>query len=215
MIQENIRAIRTEIGDAGLVVVSKYRSLDEMMEVYNSGERIFAENRVQELIRKRQELPSDVEWHLVGHLQTNKVKQVLPIVSLIHSVDTVKLLNTIDKEATKLNIQTKVLLQVHVAEEETKHGFEPNVLLSLAKSMAFANYQSIEFFGLMTMSTLSATSEQVRSEFNQTRELMNAIKPHMPKPDIFTELSMGMSGDYGIALEEGSTLVRIGSAIFS
>ncbi len=215
MIQENIRAIRTEIGDAGLVVVSKYRSLDEMMEVYNSGERIFAENRVQELIRKRQELPSDVEWHLVGHLQTNKVKQVLPIVSLIHSVDTVKLLNTIDKEATKLNIQTKVLLQVHVAEEETKHGFEPNVLLSLAKSMAFANYQSIEFFGLMTMSTLSATSEQVRSEFNQTRELMSAIKPHMPKPDIFTELSMGMSGDYGIALEEGSTLVRIGSAIFS
>jgi len=215
MIQENIRAIRTEIGVAGLVVVSKYRTLDEMMEVYNCGERIFAENRVQELIRKQQELPSDVEWHLIGHLQTNKVKQVLPIVSLIHSVDTVKLLNTIEKEATKLNIQTKVLLQVHVAEEETKHGFDPNELLTLAENKTFANYNSIDFCGVMTMSTLSATKEQVRSEFHQTRELMNAIKPYMPKPDIFTELSMGMSGDYGIAIEEGSTLVRIGSAIFS
>jgi PLP dependent protein len=215
MIQENIRAIKTEIGGAKLIIVSKYRSQKEMEEVYDCGERMFAENRVQELVVKHGQLPKDVEWHLIGHLQTNKVKQILPLISTIHSVDSIKLLNTIEKEAKKLDLIIDVLLQVHVSTDETKHGFKPDSLIDLCNARAFSLYENIRFIGIMTMSTLNAEESQVSNEFLQTHQLMLQLKPLMPRPDIFTEISMGMSGDYKLAVREGSTIIRIGGAIFA
>jgi PLP dependent protein len=215
MIQENIRAIKTEIGGAKLIIVSKYRSQKEMEEVYDCGERMFAENRVQELVVKHGQLPKDVEWHLIGHLQTNKVKQILPLISTIHSVDSIKLLNTIEKEAKKLDLIIDVLLQVHVSTDETKHGFKPDALIDLCNEQAFSLYENIRFIGIMTMSTLNAEESQISNEFLQTHQLMLQLKPLMPRPDIFTEISMGMSGDYKLAVREGSTIIRIGSAIFA
>ena len=214
MIQQNIRAIRRQIGETTLVVVSKFRSADELKQVYDLGERIFAENRVQELLKKVDLLPGDVQWHLIGHLQTNKVKTVLPLVAMIHSADSMKLLNEIEKEGLKQDLITDVLLQVHVSTDETKHGFQPEELTQLCSERAFDGYKTIRFRGLMTMSTLNAAIEVVESEFERTRVLFQSIKNFMPQPDIFTELSMGMSGDYLTAIEQGSTIVRIGSAIF-
>lgn len=214
MIQQNIRDIRSALGETKLIVVSKFRSVEELRKVYECGEREFAENRVQEILKKKDLLPGDIRWHLIGHLQTNKVKQVLPYVDMIHSADRLKLLDIIEKEAAALNKIVQVLLQVHVSLDESKFGFQQSELLNLARDMAFHQYNYIRFCGIMTMTTLGATTERIHLEFSQTDDLFHLLKPLMPNPDIFKELSMGMSGDYKFALEHGATMVRIGSLIF-
>ncbi|MBO6516860.1 MAG: YggS family pyridoxal phosphate-dependent enzyme [Bacteroidia bacterium] len=215
MIQQNLNRIKSEIGAAKLIAVSKYRSIEELTTLYNSGQRIMAENRVQELLRKKPELPSDIEWHLIGHLQTNKVKSIIEEVSLIHSADRIKLLDEIEKQAQKRSIRVSVLLQVHVAQEESKFGFPVNELIQLAESGHFSRYQHIDFNGIMSMASLTSNENQVTTEFDLTQTVFKKIKPHMPAPDQFIEVSMGMSSDYFLALESGATMVRIGSKLFA
>ncbi len=215
MIQQNINRIKEEIGETSLIAVSKYRSLEELRELHACGQRIMAENRVQELLKKKPELPEDIEWHLIGHLQTNKVKSIIEHTALIHSVDSMKLLHEIEKQAAKKDIVCNVLLQVHVAQEDSKFGFPTTELSELIESGALRQFQHICFKGLMSMASLTVDFDQVRQEFKATKQLFETLKRHMPVPDDFTELSMGMSGDYAIAIEEGATMVRIGSKIFS
>jgi pyridoxal phosphate enzyme (YggS family) len=215
MIQQNLKRIKEEIGETKLIAVSKYRSLEELTDLYNSGQRIMAENRVQELLKKKPELPDDIEWHLIGHLQTNKVKSIIEHAALIHSVDSIKLLNEIEKQAVKRDMVCNVLLQVHVAQEESKFGFPTDELKQIVESGQLNQYNHICFKGLMSMASLTIDYSQVRGEFQSTKQLFDTLKPFMPNPTDFTELSMGMSGDYGIAVEEGATMVRIGSKIFS
>ena len=214
MIQQNINRIKEELGETTLVAVSKYRSLDELTDLYHTGQRIFAENRVQELLSKKNELPSDIEWHLIGHLQTNKVKSVIDKVSLIHSVDSQKLLNEIQKVALKKEMVVRILLQIHVAEEDSKFGFNPDTLIQLVLDGKFNNYPNIQFCGVMSMATLTSDSTQIESEFEKTVTTFKKLKPMMPNPNAFNEVSMGMSGDYLIAKKMGATMVRIGSKIF-
>lgn len=215
MIQQNLKTILEEIGETQLIAVSKYRSNEELMELYNAGQRVFAENRVQELLRKEGELPKDIEWHLIGHLQTNKVKQIIDKVKLIHSGDRLKLFKEIQKEAQKLDVIVDVLLQVHVADEESKFGFEPDNLKAEIANGLLTNYSNIRFRGIMSMATFTDDQDQVRSEFRKTKQLFDYIKKNHPNPSEFTAISMGMSGDYQIAIEEGATMVRIGSKLFA
>lgn len=215
MIQQNINRIKSEIGETTLVAVSKYRTIEELEELYRTGQRIFAENRVQELLKRQEALPKDIEWHLIGHLQTNKVKTIIDKVSLIHSVDSIKLLNEIQKHAEKNQIQVSILLQIHVAQEETKFGFDPNELLDLIKNGLFNQYPNITFRGLMSMATLTDSEAEIEAEFEKTRELFQQIQKINPKLNEFNLLSMGMSSDYLLAIKHGSNMVRIGSKIFS
>lgn len=215
MIQQNINRIKSEIGETTLVAVSKYRTIEELEELYRTGQRIFAENRVQELLKRQEVLPKDIEWHLIGHLQTNKVKTIIDKVSLIHSVDSIKLLNEIQKQAEKNQIQVSILLQIHVAQEETKFGFDPNELLDLIKNGLFNQYPNITFRGLMSMATLTDSEAEIEAEFEKTRELFQQIQKINPKLNEFNLLSMGMSSDYLLAIKHGSNMVRIGSKIFS
>ena len=214
MIQQNLKTILEEIGETQLIAVSKYRSKEELMELYHAGQRVFAENRVQELLRKEVELPQDIEWHLIGHLQTNKVKQIIGKVALIHSGDRTKLLKEIQKEAAKAGLTLNVLLQVHVADEESKYGFQPDNLKTEISNELLNRYPNIRFKGIMSMATYTDDQEQVRSEFRKTKQLFDYIKENHPNPSEFTAISMGMSGDYQIAIEEGATMVRIGSKLF-
>ena len=215
MIQQNINRIKEELGETTLVAVSKFRSLDELKDLYETGHRVFGENRVQELLQKQAALPTDILWHLIGHLQTNKVKSVIGLVDLIHSVDSVKLLKEIQKQSEKQNLTTRILLQIHVAEEESKFGFKPEVLIDLAKNDALAVYDHIDFCGIMSMATLTSNSSQIEKEFKKTVETFKLLKPFIPNSDAFKEVSMGMSGDYKIAKKMGATMVRIGSKIFA
>jgi pyridoxal phosphate enzyme (YggS family) len=191
-----------------LVVVSKFHPVDAIREVYNAGQRIFGENRVQEMVEKQPQLPANVEWHMIGTLQSNKVKYIVPFVTLIHSVDSPKLLAEIDKQARKNNRIINCLLEVFIAREETKHGF------SLQEADAFLSqpnpYPNTNILGLMGMATFTDNTEQVRQEFKSLVSLFNKHE----KPLGFKHLSMGMTGDYQLAIEEGSNMVRIGSAIF-
>ncbi len=214
MIQQNINRIKEELGETMLVAVSKYRSLEELNALYQTGQRIFAENRVQELLDKQKDLPKDIKWHLIGHLQTNKVKSVIDKVSLIHSVDSLKLLKEIQKQAVKKDIQVNVLLQIHVADEDTKFGFDKDEILELAKSGILDTFTHIHFFGVMSMATLTSNKEQIEAEFKKTHDIFLKLQPLTPIPDAFTEVSMGMSSDYKIAIKMGATMVRIGSKIF-
>ena len=214
MIQQNLKTILEEIGETQLVAVSKYRSNEELMELYHAGQRVFAENRVQELLRKEGELPKDIEWHLIGHLQTNKVKQIIGKVALIHSGDRTKILKEIQKEAVKADLRVNVLIQVHVADEESKYGFQPDNLKTEISNELLTRYPNIRFKGIMSMATFTDDLEQVRSEFRKTKQLFDYIKENHPNPSEFTAISMGMSGDYQIAIEEGATMVRIGSKLF-
>jgi len=198
-----------------LVVVSKFQPEAKIKEAYEAGQRIFGENRVQELIAKQPLLPDDIEWHLIGSLQTNKVKYIAPFISMIQSVDTLKLMQEINRQAEKNNRIIRILLEVHIAEEESKHGFSPDECYAIFSEGLPAFYPNIQICGLMGMATFTDNSEQVRREFHTLRMLFDDISK-MPSidPSLFTELSMGMSDDYPIAIEEGSTMVRIGSAIF-
>ncbi|MDR0295185.1 MAG: YggS family pyridoxal phosphate-dependent enzyme [Prevotellaceae bacterium] len=198
-----------------LIAVTKTLSAETIIEAYEAGLRSFAENRPQELAQKIMQLPSDTEWHFIGHLQTNKVKMVVGKAQLIHSVDSERLLKEIEKEAAKQGITAHCLLQVHIAQEEAKFGFLPDELCKFLHSGILTIVPHIKIAGLMGMASLTENPEQVRREFHSLKQLFNQIKnTYFSSDNNFRELSMGMSGDYPIAIEEGATLVRIGTTIF-
>jgi pyridoxal phosphate enzyme (YggS family) len=194
-----------------LVAVSKFHPVDAVLEAYAAGQRIFGESRVQELCEKQPLLPQDIEWHFIGHLQTNKIRQIVPFVSLIHGVDSAKLLKEINKEAEKIGRVVPCLLQIFVAQEETKFGFAPDECRDLANQLD--QYPFVRICGLMGMASLTDNQAQIRAEFSQLNDLFRELKAMLNTPD-FKELSMGMSEDYPLAIACGSTMVRIGSRIF-
>ena len=199
-----------------LVAVSKYHPASLIQEAYEGGQRIFGESHVQELVQKYELLPKDIEWHFIGHLQTNKVKYIAPFVSLIHAVDSEHLLKEIDKQAKKCGRIIPVLLEVHIAKEETKYGFAPDELLRYMESGAWQEYENVRFAGLMCMATNTDDEAQIASEFEQAYQLFLKIKEILPPKgeDCWETCSWGMSSDYPIAVQHGSTMVRIGSLIF-
>jgi len=198
-----------------LIAVSKTHAVEKVLQAYQAGQRVFGENKVQELSAKYEVLPKDIHWHLIGHLQSNKVKYIAPFVHLIHSIDSLKLLQEVSKQALKNNRVIPCLLQVHIAKEETKFGFDAEEVLALINSRETAQLSSIKIIGLMGIATLTDDTEQIRKEFKSLKKLFVQVK-NMPLPEQISmqELSMGMSSDYRIAIEEGSTMVRVGSAIF-
>lgn len=215
-VHENIDALREHIPDGcTLIAVSKLQPLEKIEDAYAAGQRVFGENKAQEMVPKYQALPQDVQWHMIGHLQTNKVKYIAPFVSLIHSVDSIRLLEEVNKQAGRSNRIIPCLLQVHIAEEETKFGFSPGEIGDIVASDVWSAMQNIEIRGLMGMATFTDNHEQIRREFRTLKTLFDKLASvELPKAVTMKELSMGMSGDYKIAIEEGSTMVRVGTAIF-
>ncbi len=198
-----------------LVAVSKTHPPERILELYQQGQRAFAENRPQEMLDKHSTLPQDVEWHFIGHLQTNKVRLIAPFVHLIHSVDSDKLLQEIDKQAARANRVLDCLLQFHIAQEETKFGFDEPAARTLLASPTYQAMQHVRLCGVMGMATFTDDVEQVRSEFRALRRIFDTLRQDFfPAAAHFKECSMGMSGDWRVAVEEGSTMVRIGSLIF-
>ncbi|KAA2217060.1 YggS family pyridoxal phosphate-dependent enzyme [Maribacter flavus] len=211
-IAENLRSIKKEIPESvTLVAVSKTKPVSDLMQAYQSGHKIFGENKVQEMVQKWEEMPKDIQWHMIGHVQRNKVKYMAEFVSLIHGVDSLKLLTEIDKQAKKHDRVIPCLLQVHIAEEDTKFGFDADEITDLIHKPEYKKLQNISVQGLMGMATFTDDMEQVRREFRTLNRLFRELKNTLPQIAI---LSMGMSGDYTVAIEEGSTMVRIGSSIF-
>lgn len=198
-----------------LVAVSKFHPASAILEAYQAGQRLFGESRVQEFLEKKKDLPSDIRWHFIGHLQTNKVRQIIGQTALIESVDSLRLLELLDKESEKAGIVTDILLQVHVAREETKFGFSTEELFELLDTGRLRNFKSVNICGLMGMASNTDDLERVRADFHLIADIFSRIHGN---PDYglnnFNLLSMGMSGDWKIAIEEGSNIVRIGSAIF-
>ena len=215
-IASNIKILRESVpSEIKIVAVSKFHSTDEIMEAYEAGQRIFGESRVQELVQKSDQLPKDIEWHFIGGLQRNKVKQIAPFISLIHSVDSERLMREIEKQAATNSRTISCLLQIHVAEEDTKSGFTPNECLQFLSDGAWEECPHIKFIGIMGMATFTDDTEKVRNEFNRLRQLFEKVKTDYFAGDSdFKEISMGMTSDYPIAIEEGSTMVRVGTKIF-
>ena len=221
-IQQHIASIRENIpAGVTLVCVSKFHANEVIMEAYDCGERDFGESRVQELLPKYEALPKDIRWHFIGHLQTNKVKQIVPFVHMIHSVDSLRLLETINREAEKIGRRVKVLLEVHVAKEETKSGFTPEEFLSLNTQLSTLN--NVEVCGVMGMATNTDDQTEWRRCFREIKSLASSLISSSPisyseashsSQSERPQISMGMSDDYRVAIEEGSTMVRIGSTIF-
>ncbi|HOY12848.1 MAG TPA: YggS family pyridoxal phosphate-dependent enzyme [Saprospiraceae bacterium] len=212
---QSIKDFVEKSNKATLVAVSKTKPIEAIQSMYDKGQRHFGENRVQELVDKYEALPKDINWHLIGSLQKNKVKYIAPFIHMIHSCDGLELAETIDKEAIKNNRRIKVLLQVKIAEEETKQGYEPSELLQDLESGGYEQLKSLEVCGLMGMASFVEDEIQIRREFRSLSDLFTLIKNQFYKDaSFFSERSMGMSGDYKIALEEGATMVRIGSALF-
>lgn len=213
---DNIKKILSDIpSHVQLVAVSKTRTVDEIMEVYKRGIMDFGENKVQELLLKETRLPKDIRWHLIGHLQTNKVKNIIPFITLIHSVDSFKLLKEIDYQAKKHGKVIDCLLQVYIAQEETKFGLDYTEVETLLKSEQYKQLRNIRITGLMGMATFTDNINQVRQEFHSLKTFFDLIKlNYFSETQSFSILSMGMSGDYKIAIDEGSNMVRIGTAIF-
>ena len=210
-IQENYHKIKAQIPEnVELVAVSKFHPIEKIKEVYDCGQKVFGENKVQELLTKVNELPADIQWHLIGHLQTNKVKYIAPFIDTIQSVDSEKLLIEINKEAAKNNKKIKVLLQVKIAEEETKYGLEISEAKEIFSNYLEHQYPNIEILGLMGMATFTDNNNQVKSEFLVLKSLFDELSTFKK----LETLSMGMSDDFSLAIECGSTSVRIGSAIF-
>lgn len=197
-----------------LIAVSKTKPIDTIREAYQSGYKIFGENKVQELADKYNELPKDIEWHMIGHMQSNKVKYIAPFVSLIHGVDSFKLLNVINKEGEKNNRKINCLLQFHIAKEETKFGLSIEEAKEFLQSEEFKNLNNITICGVMGMATYTENEDAIRSEFKELVCIFNELKTTFFLNSDFKEISMGMSGDYKIAIEEGATMVRIGSLLF-
>jgi PLP dependent protein len=215
-IAENIDFIKSRIpSSVKLVAVSKTKPVSDIEIAYNSGQRIFGENRVQELLSKKDLLPNDIEWHLIGHLQSNKAKFIVPFVSMIQSVDSFKLLSVINSEASAINRVVDCLLQIHIAKEETKYGFSPDDLNAILKAGNISQLQNIRICGVMGMATFTSDLKQVAAEFSLLKNYFNSLKyNYFSSKSEFREISMGMSGDFETAIEQGSTMVRIGSLIF-
>lgn len=212
-IAERIQSVVASLPEtARLVAVSKFNTAEAVLQAYNCGQRLFGESKVQELTGKYEVLPKDIEWHFIGHLQTNKVKYIAPFISLIQSVDSLKLLKEIDAQAKKVNRVIDCLLEIHVAQEETKYGFSFDELRELFKERAFDVFENVSVVGLMGMASNTDDEVQIREEFRLLSDFYKEMKDSLAPQ--FRELSMGMSHDYHIAVEEGSTLVRVGSFIF-
>ncbi len=211
-IPNNLANIQSNIPDeVTLVAVSKTKPIEDITSAYAAGQRVFGENKVQEMTQKWEMLPKDIEWHMIGHVQRNKVKYMAPYVSLIHGVDSFRLLKEIDKQGKKYNRVIPCLLQIHIAEESTKFGLDERELWDVVASDEFGALQNIAIHGLMGMATFTHDETQIRKEFKSLKTTFDALKTKLPNISV---LSMGMSGDYQIAMEEGSTMVRIGSSIF-
>ena len=215
-IASNILKLKNELPTSvKLVAVSKTKTVEDIFEAYNAGHKCFGENKAQELLAKKDFLPADIEWHFIGHLQTNKVKFIVPFVSMIQSVDSVKLMTVINNEAAKAGKVVNCLLQLYIAEEETKYGFDMDELISLIESKALDSMTSIRICGLMGMASFTDDVNQVQKEFAYLKECFDKLKAeYFSKNLYFKEISMGMSDDYKIAIEAGSTMVRIGSMVF-
>jgi pyridoxal phosphate enzyme (YggS family) len=213
---ESFKDIRAEIKiGVRLVAVSKTKPAEKILEIYKQGQRDFGENKVQEMVAKAEALPSDIIWHMIGHLQTNKVKYIAPFVSYIHGVDSEKLLSKINNEALKNERKIHCLLQMHIAEEESKFGFSEEELNDFTSNFKPGDYEGVIFAGVMGMATFTDNMQQVRMEFRKLKGIFDKLKKNVfPEEAAFKEISMGMSDDYKIAIEEGATMVRIGSLIF-
>lgn len=217
MVSANIRKILEEIPPhVKLIAVSKTKPAELIQEAYETGQRAFGENKVQEMVGKYEQLPKDIEWHLIGHLQSNKVKYIAPFVHLIHAVDSLKLLEVINKEAEKNNRIMNCLLQFHIAREETKFGLDLDEAKALLNSDSFKAIRNVSIQGVMGMASFTDDEAQIRSEFRLLKSIFEEVKSEIShvNADQFTILSYGMSGDYKIAIEEGSNMIRVGSSIF-
>ncbi len=211
-VKENLHTIKSNIPEhVTLVAVSKTWPVDKLMEAYDAGQRIFGENKIQEMTDKHQQMPSDVKWHMIGHVQSNKVKFMAPFVDMIHGVDSLKLLSEINKQAAKYDRVIDCLLQVHIAEEETKFGLDETELANLLNSADLKALKNISLKGLMGMATFTSDTAQIKKEFKSLKMIYDQLCNTQPD---FAFLSMGMSGDYRIAIDCGSNMVRIGSSIF-
>ncbi len=211
-ISENINRIKAEIPEeVTLVAISKTKPESDILEAYNTGHRIFGENKIQEMTEKWEQLPKDIKWHMVGHVQRNKVKYMAEFVDLIHAVDSLKLLKEIEKQAEKYNRTIPCLLQIKIAEEDTKYGIDVDEAKNILQSDAYRKMSHVKIVGLMGMATLTEKEEKIRKEFSFLKTTFEELKSRY---DSFTTLSMGMSGDYKIAIECGSTMIRVGSSIF-
>lgn len=213
---QNYHSILSELPDqVKLIAVSKTKPVEDIQILYNEGQRIFGENRAQELKSKYEVLPKDIEWHFIGHLQTNKIKYIAPFVSLIHSVDSFNLLQEIDNHAKKVNRVISCLLQFYIAQEETKFGFDRAECTEMMESVLFKSLQNIEIVGVMGMATFTDDQQQITKEFKTLHDHFSFLKStYFKENSRFKEISMGMTDDYPIAIQEGSTMIRIGSAIF-
>ena len=215
-IQENIREILSKLPEGvRLVAVSKYHPVEALKEAYDGGQRIFGESKVREMTAKHEQLPADIQWHFIGHLQTNKVKYIAPYVALIHGVDSYKLLCEINRQGQRVGRIIPCLLQLHVAQEETKFGFSPDECFAMLSEGEWRTLPYVSIRGIMGMASNTDDIEQVRREFATLGKFFSQVKElYFSDKELFCELSMGMSDDYPIAIEEGSTLVRVGSRIF-
>jgi hypothetical protein len=215
-IAQNIKRITEQLPEGvKLVAVSKFHPIERLQEAYDAGQHIFGENRAQELAAKAPQLPSDIEWHFIGHLQKNKVRMIMPWVSTIQSIDSEELLKLVNKEAARINRHINVLLQLHVAKEQTKSGFTIDEVLRTADNGAFNDLSNVTITGVMAMATFTDDMEQVAQEFEQVHNTFLALRDkHFANTPSFKEISMGMSDDWHIAVEHGATLVRIGTDIF-
>jgi pyridoxal phosphate enzyme (YggS family) len=216
-ITANISAIKKELENSSvkLIAVSKTKPIESITEAYQAGQRIFGENMVQELVEKYEKLPKDIEWHLIGHLQTNKVKYIAPFINLIHSVDSLKLLQEINKQALKNNRIIDCLLQLEIADEETKFGLEIAEAIELLRSEEYSELKNVRICGVMGIATLTDNPKITAEEFYELSIFFKGLKDtFFRKDEAFKEISMGMSGDYKLAIEKGSTMIRLGSTIF-
>lgn len=211
-IRKNIEEVRKNLqNNVKLIVVTKLHPAEELQFAYDTGERLFGENRPQEMCAKQSVMPADIQWHQIGTLQSNKVKSIASYVAMIHSIDSEKLLQVVDREAAKCGRVIDVLMEVHVATEKSKHGWECDTLCEFMSSGRAEELKNIRIRGIMGMASFTGNEDQIRGEFRQLKHLFDELKVNREK---FDTLSMGMSGDYRIAIEEGSTMVRVGSAIF-
>ncbi len=216
-IRNNVEALQNELKaqDVTLIAVSKTKSNEEILEAYEAGQRIFGENMVQELVAKQEALPKDIEWHLIGHLQSNKVKYIAPFITMIQSVDSLNLLKEINKHAVKNNRVIDCLLQVHIADEDAKFGFDHAELIEVLRDESLSELQHIRIRGLMGIATNTDNEKHIKEEFYELKMLFDGIKvSFFRKTDTFDTLSMGMSSDYNIAIEQGSNMIRVGSTLF-
>ena len=216
MIKENLNIVRATVpSNVTLIAVSKTKPVSDLQEAYDAGQRIFGENKALEMRDKHQTLPSDIQWHFIGHLQTNKIKYIVPFVTLIHAIDSLSLLEAVNKEAAKNDRIIDCLLQFHIAQEETKFGLDIEEAKSLLESESFKNLKNINICGVMGMATFTDNAAQVRNEFKNLKNIFETLKENYFKAnDSFRDISMGMSDDYPTAIAAGSTMVRIGSTIF-